>query len=148
LREWVLAPKPRPGHPVSRMPRVLILLAFAAVFGLGCSGEESEAPHLPQSVQRQLPIELTLGNLCPGAETPRWLVRDLRRRAEVLLRELRERPDFLVTDIVYYEDGEEERQIVTVRELAERQLLDLREGRSDLGECSPDIQRRLDEALS
>ena len=130
------------------MRRLLTLLAVV-VFTAGCFAEqESEAPHLPQAVEKQLPIGVSFGNLCPGAETPAYLSRDLRRRAEVLLRELRDRPDFLVTDIVYYDDGETQREIVTVRELAERQLLALREGGSDLGACAPDLQRRLEAALS
>jgi hypothetical protein len=130
-----------------RRPLVSILVLAALM--AGCAGDGgSEAAHLPQDVQRQLPLDLTLGNLCPGAETPAYISRDLRRKAEVLLRELRNRPDFLVTDIVYFEGGEAERDVVTVRELAERQLLDLREGGSDLGACAPDLQQRLEDGLS
>jgi hypothetical protein len=130
------------------MMRGLLSIHALVTLVAGCSREQSESTHLPLAVQKQLPLDVTLGNLGPGAETPAYLIRDLRRRAEVLLRDLRERPDFLVTDVVYYEDGEVERQVVTVRELAERQLLDMTEGGSDLGACAPDLQRRLEAALS
>jgi hypothetical protein len=128
--------------------RFLHLVALAAL-ATGCSGErDSEAAHLPLQVQRQLPLDVSLGNLCPGAETPPDLARDLRRRAEALLRELRVHPDFLVTYTFFTEEEGPQRESITVREVAERQLDDLRSGGSDLGECVPVLQQKLETALS
>jgi hypothetical protein len=119
------------------------------VLALGCSGEdESEPRQLPLSIQRQLPLDLSLGNLCPGAETPPELARELRRKAEVLLRELRLHPDFLVTYTFFTEEEGQVRESVTVRDVAELQLDDLKSGGSNLGECAPELQERLETALS
>jgi hypothetical protein len=129
------------------MLRLASLLAMT-VFAAGCSGRgDSDGRTLPLDVQEQLPLDVSFGNLCPGAGTPGHLRRDLRMRAEVLLRELHNRPDYLVTYTLYTEEEGPLPEDITVRELAERQLLDLREGGSDYGDCAPDIQRKLEEAL-
>ncbi len=78
-------------------------------------------PHVPASVQSQLPTEISLGNLCPGTQTSADLEQDVRRRAEVLIRELRERPTHLVTYTYSFSDGDDERRDITIRELAEEQ---------------------------
>ena len=101
------------------------------------------APHLPDALQAQLPTEESLGNLCPGAETPRKVVRRLERQTEVLIRELDRRPDWLVSYVFYYSDDPPERRDITVRELAEEQLRDLEAG----GRCAPRLQRRFRDAL-
>jgi hypothetical protein len=100
-----------------------------------------QGPHVAPNVQRALPTEVSLGNLCPEAESPPELERDVRRRADVLLTELRERPRHLVTYTFYYADGGgTERREITVREVAEDQLADLEAGG---GDCAPGLQRRL-----
>ena len=63
----------------------------------GAVAQLRKGPHVPASVQRQLPTEESFGNLCPDASTPKDLERDLHRKAEVLLRELDENPQHTVT---------------------------------------------------
>ena len=101
-------------------------------------------PHVPASVQAQLPTEISLGNLCPGSETPPRVERDVRRRAEALIRELRRRPDQLVTFTYYYSDDPEERRDITIRELAEEQLKDIE---SNGPNCAPELERRIRAAM-
>ena len=102
-------------------------------------------PPLPASVQSQLPTEISLGNLCPGAETPARAEQDIRRRAEVLIRELRRRPTHLVTYTYYSAHGDDdERREITIRELAEEQLKDME---SNGPNCDPDLERRLRRAM-
>ena len=135
--------------PMLRWVRRLLLSLVLAQLAAGCSGGgDSEADRLPPSVQRQLPLDISLGNLCPGAETPPELVRELRRSAEELLAQLRANPDALVTYTFYTEEEGAIRQDIPVRELAELQLDDLRSGSSELGECAPDLQGRLEDGLS
>jgi hypothetical protein len=102
-------------------------------------------PPLPASVQRLLPTEISLGNLCAGAETAVTVEQDVRQRADVLLRELRRRPNHLVT-FTYHaaHGGEDEHRDITVRELAEEQLKDLK---SNGPNCEPDLERRLRSAM-
>jgi hypothetical protein len=131
------------------MRRCLASLAVIGILATGCSDEgDSEARHLPIAVQRQLPLDVSLGNLCPGAETPPSLTRALMQKANVLPRELRARPDFLVTYTFFTEEEGPLRRSVTVREVAELQLEDLRDGASDLGACAPKVQEKLEAALS
>ncbi len=101
-------------------------------------------PHVPASIQDQLPTDVSLGNLCPGAETSADVERDVRRRAEVLIRELRQRPTEVVTYTVYYEDSDPEHREITVRELAQEQLADMD---SNGPGCDPDLERRLRAAM-
>lgn len=101
------------------------------------------ASHVPDAVQAHLPTDESLGNLCPGAETPRGIMRRLRRQAEVLVRELDRDPNRLVSYVYYYSDDPPERKDITVRELAEEQLRDLETG----GDCLPNVQRRIRDAL-
>jgi hypothetical protein len=79
---------------------------------------------------------------------PPELVRDLRRKAEALLAQLHANPDALVSYTFYTEEEGPIRQDIPVHEVAELQLDDLRSGSSDLGECAPDLQGRLEEGLS
>ena len=113
---------------------------------------DPDAPRLPQSLQEQLPVELYLSNLCPSAETPPRLLRMLRRQANVLLRERERRPDWLLTYTFYFENSEPDTHDITVRQLAELQLQDLKTGdeleRELTGRpCEPGLIRRLEEAL-
>ena len=99
---------------------------------------------MPAAVQSELPTEESLGNLCPGASTSPQLERDIRRRADVLIRELRRRPDHLVTYTYYYSDEPEERRDITVRKLAEEQLADIASGGPH---CAPELERRIRAAM-
>jgi hypothetical protein len=101
-------------------------------------------PHVPASVQSQLPTEVSLGNLCPGAETSSDVEHDVRRSAEVLIRELRRRPTHLVTYTYHSSDGDDERRDITIRELAEEQLKDME---SNGPTCDPDLERRISTAM-
>jgi len=101
-------------------------------------------PHVSAAVQTQLPTTLSLGNLCPGAETSPGTDRDLRRRTEVLIDQLQRRPNDLVTYTYYYSDDPTEEKDITVRELAQEQLASL----EDNGQrCDPRLQRRLRDAM-
>lgn len=100
-------------------------------------------PHVPDHVQAQLPTEISLGNLCAGDEIPPAIERDIRRRARVLLRELRLRPDHLATYTFYYADDPEERRDITIRALARLQLEDLESG----GDCDRELERRIRDEL-
>ncbi len=70
------------------------------------------------------------------------------RQAEVLVRELRRRPDDLVRiEDSTFADGHEPHDI-TVRELAERRLDGLRMVREETGrDCAPRLRQRLTAAL-
>jgi hypothetical protein len=122
-------------------------LGFLAVALLGPAWAVVETarrgPHVPASVQRQLPTDVSLGNLCPGASDPSF-ERDVRRRAEVLIRELRRRPNDVVTEVSSFSDGSDERRDITVRELAEEQLADMESPASD---CDPELRRRIRAAM-
>jgi hypothetical protein len=101
-------------------------------------------PHVPASVQRSLPTDVSLGNLCPGAESDREFEADVRRRAEVLIRELRANPDHVVTYTFYDAHGPDEELEITVRDLAEEQLADIESGGPD---CAPELERRIRDAM-
>jgi hypothetical protein len=122
------------------------LFAVAVLPALWAGAETAErGEHVPAALERQLPIELSLGNLCPGAESDMELVRDLRRRTDVLIRELGRRPNDLVTYTYYYShSADEDVRDITVRELAEEQLADLESGGRN---CAPELQRELRAAL-
>jgi hypothetical protein len=100
---------------------------------------------VPAALERQLPIEYSLGNLCPGAESDPELVRRLRRETDVLIRELERRPDDLVT-YTYHDahSADEDRREITIRELAQEQLADIESGGPN---CVPDLERRIRAAL-
>jgi hypothetical protein len=131
---------------VSRLLRLGFCLALATA-AAGC-GDEPPGPHLSSEAQSRLPLELSLGNLCPGAETPPELERQLRREAKALLVELEEHPDWRVRYTFHTEELGPVEESITVTELAEIQLEDLRAGSSASGECSPELQKRLADALS
>jgi hypothetical protein len=131
--------------PRRRAPIALALFAVALLPVAWAAIETSQrGPHVPASVQRELPTKLSLGNLCPGAESSPEVEREVRRSAEALIRELRRRPDDLVTDTVYYSDDPEERRDITIRELAEEQLEDIE---SNGPNCVPDLERRIRAAM-
>jgi hypothetical protein len=119
-----------------------VVAACPAVWAAVRSAERG--PHVPPRLQAQLPTELALGNLCPNSQLPGAERRRLRRSADVLIVELRRRPNDLVTDTFYYADGSEERRDITIRELAEQQLESLQNGGRA---CAPKLMRRLQAAL-
>jgi hypothetical protein len=117
--------------------------ALPALWGAVATVERGE--HVPASLERQLPIEASLGNLCPGAESDPEFVRRLRRQTDVLIRELERRPDDLVTYTYYDADSaDEDRREITIRELAEEQLADIESGGP---RCVPELERRIRAAL-
>jgi hypothetical protein len=121
------------------------LFAVALVPAAWAAGETRQrGPHVPGSVQAQLPTEISLGNLCPGSDTRPAVERDVRRRAEALIRELRRRPDQLVTYTYYSSDDPQERRDITIRELAEEQLEDIDSNGPD---CDPELERRIRAAM-
>jgi hypothetical protein len=111
------------------------------VFAVGVAAEPRRGPHVPASVQRQLPTNVSFGNLCPDASTPKELEREIQRKADVLLRELDAHPHHTVTRTVYYSDGGgEDTEEITIRQLTEEQLSDLETGGPG---CDPQLKRRL-----
>lgn len=96
-------------------------------------------------VQAALPTEISLGNLCPGTETPKDVERDVRRRAEALIRQLKRDPNALVIDTYFYSDDPPERRKITVRELAEERLMDMK---SNGPGCAPRLARRIRAAMT
>jgi hypothetical protein len=132
----------------TRLRRGAAIVCAGIVVGVALAGivaEVRRGPHVPASVQRQLPTNISLGNLCPGASTPKDVERDIRSKAEVLLRELDEHPQHTVTRTAYYSDGGgSEREDITIRQLAQEQLDDLESGGRG---CDPELQRRLREGL-
>ncbi|MEX2253030.1 MAG: hypothetical protein WD649_02660 [Thermoleophilaceae bacterium] len=113
--------------------------------------------HLPAAVQRRLPLkpgDQTLVDLCAVGPTPgltpaerRELVlsakerRDLQHQAQVLLRELDQHPDSLVTYTYDYSDEPDEVRDITVRQLAREQLQEFKDYASE--KCRPQLQEQL-----
>jgi hypothetical protein len=101
-------------------------LARAILGALGCGERRSE--HLGRSSESQLPTAVgELWNLCPAPDVPQAFyekqAREARRATRALIRELRRRPDALVTLTSRdAESAEIYRDEVTVRELAEEHL--------------------------
>ena len=115
------------------------MLALAS----GAVERAQRGPHVPASVQAQLPTDLSLGNLCPGAESSQSVLRDVRARGDRLVAELRARPNHLVTYTYYWAHGGKEQKEITIRQLAEEQLADLESGSVSGPRCAPDLQRQL-----
>jgi hypothetical protein len=106
----------------------------------------ARAEYVPAAVQARLPTDFSLGNLCPGTETPPSERRDLRRQAERLIRELQRHPGDLVTYTYYLADeGRADRVDITVREVAQEELESLRTNGGS--KCEPELQRRLREGI-
>ena len=129
-----------------RADAIAIALLVVALLPTAWAAAETSrrGPHVPAAIQGRLPTEISLGNLCPGSETSAEVERDIRRRAEALLRELRRRPAQLVTYTYYSSDGDDERRDITIRELAEEQLKDMDAYGPN---CDPDLERRLRKAM-
>jgi len=113
----------------SRYATALTVAAFLAAvpglaWGLAETIERSDAPRVSAALEKRLPSDLHLANLCPGSATPKRLRARLEAQAETLIREVQRRPDWLVPYTYYYSEGEpsEERKEITIRELAEEEL--------------------------
>jgi hypothetical protein len=104
--------------------------------------------HVPAEVQRQLPLLTFFSGLCPGSSTTPAERRQVMRQADVLIHELRRRPNELVTiEDSTFADGHEPHDI-SVRELAERRRQDLTLERERTGrDCAPQLRHRLTGAL-
>ena len=124
---------------------VRALVLAIALLGPACSGADGETETLPQSVQDELPLDLSLGNLCPGAESPPHVLSQAARSAEALIRELRAHPDALVTKMLPIESEGTTPEEMTVREVAEFELDALED--PDGGYCLPELARRIEDAL-
>lgn len=111
------------------------------VAALTACGGSPNGPRAPAPVERRLPIELSLANLCPGTETDLKTVKQLRRQATVLLREARVHPDWLV-EYTYYDDhGADDRRLITIRQLAKEHLESITD---EDPSCEPGLQRQLE----
>jgi hypothetical protein len=116
-------------------------LAGWLVAALIACGGSPNGQRAPASVERRLPIELYLANLCPGAETDLKTVKRLRRRATVLVREARVHPDWLVEYTYFNDHGDDHRQLITVRQLAKEHLQSIKDEDPN---CEPGLQRSLE----
>ena len=135
------------GLALRRFPWIAVPVFAVAALPLLWAGNETvrRAERVPASLERQLPIELSLGNLCPGASTEPQIERRLRRQTRVLIRELGRRPNDLVIYTYYDADSaDEDRREITLRELAQEQLSDLEAGGRN---CAPELQQRIRAAL-
>jgi hypothetical protein len=107
------------------------------------TAERSDSPHASPSLEARLPNPYdNLSDVC-GKVEPEYAAR-LRRKAAVLIRELRDRPDLLVTVTYTYSEVPSETREITVRELAEEKLADMDEHG---GPC-PEVERPLREGVS
>jgi hypothetical protein len=124
--------------------RAPLLFAFA-LLASACSGHDGNGETLPRAIQDELPLEVSLGNLCPGAESPPHVLREVERKAEALIRELRIHPDAVVTYMQPIEGEGPTPEQMTVREVAKIELDGLRD--PDGGYCHPELAGRIEEAL-
>ena len=133
-----------------RAPGLLGQLVIAGVLSTAAvlTFVSCQPEHVPAHIQRQLPLlPGGFGELCPKlSATPAERRRTI-READVLLRELKRRPDEVVTiEDSSFDEGHEPYDI-TVRELAERRLEGLRLNSEWLGDCAPRLRQRLTAAL-
>ena len=104
--------------------------------------DRSDSPHAPPSLEARLPNPYDrLSDVC-GKVEPEYAAR-LRRKTDVLIRELRNRTELLVTVTYTYSEVPSETREITVRELAEEKLDDMDEHG---GPC-PEVERPLRQAL-
>jgi hypothetical protein len=125
---------------MSAMARRCVLIGCVVVAASGCGGSPS-GHRAPAVVERSLPIDLYLANLCPAGLTDRKTTTELRRQARVLIREARVHPDWLVEYTYYSEDGADERRLITIRQLAREHLQSLEDQDRN---CEPGLQRQLE----
>ncbi|MGH2900531.1 MAG: hypothetical protein ACRDMZ_17790 [Solirubrobacteraceae bacterium] len=140
--------------------RVLLAAALAIAALVGCGDDSSPAPIVVtglSSEQGQL-----IGDICgfPGDPADRVSAERSRRRLNVLLRELRERPDARVRTYYYadgglFEKGGRKSEILSLRQLAnveidtDRQLrMAIGDTRSKSARCARSITARLEAAIN
>ena len=117
----------------------LLAVAVAGVLMAGCGGDDDAATVVISGLQT---LQGTLiGNICgfPGERVTRAAASRARRQLNVLLRELRARPDARVRTFYYADDslleeGGRKREILSLRELAQREIDTDRELRAALGD--------------
>lgn len=127
------------------LPAAVSVFVVATLPGLWAAVETAKrGSHVSAAVQAQLPIKLSLANLCPHSETPGALRRELRRSAQLMINLLQRRPNDLVAYTYYYEDAPDDRRNITIKELAEEQLENLEDGG---GDCAPQLKRQIRAAL-
>jgi hypothetical protein len=124
--------------------RAVVAVVAMATMATGCAEESSSGKRAPAAVERQLPTDLYLANLCPRTETPPRIVRRLRRQAEVLLSEARAHPDWLVEWTYYDDHGEDVVREITIRQLAREHLTSIDDHGSP---CEPELRARLAEVV-
>jgi hypothetical protein len=123
---------PTSGYPpyvrsVGRSLAVMGLLALAPLRLLDC-GEDRHGERVGRNIETQLPTNLgQLWDLCPAPDVPQQFyeeqARETRQAARALIREVRRRPDALVTLVSHYAHSTRiHRERVTVRELAKEHL--------------------------
>ena len=130
------------GVPAGRVAAIAFAIA-ALPFAAGTfeALKRRGAPHVPPGVQARLP---TAGGLCPFEGQTAAERRTDRERVATLITELSREPDALVTYTWALAEGPgEERRDITVREVAEEQLSELRAGE----DCDPVTRRRIEDAL-
>jgi hypothetical protein len=118
-------------------------LGGCLVAAVSACGGSPNGQRAPASVERGLPIELYLANLCPDAETDLTTVNQLRRQATVLVQEARMHPDWLVEYTYFNDHGDEDRQLITIRQLAREHLQSIKDEDPN---CEPGLQHQLEAA--
>lgn len=118
-----------------------LLVVVAGVLLAGCGDDDDAATVVITGLQtRQGTL---IGDICgfPGEPANRAVASRARRQLNVLLRELRARPDARVRTFYYADDslvekGGRKREILSLRELAQREIDTDRELRAALGDTT------------
>jgi hypothetical protein len=112
----------------------------------GCDAAQT-TDHVPQEIQAQLPLNTSFAAACPqfgnkGArETERARIKT---QLPVLLRELRDHPEWQVEVTGRYSEGGTFQEHMTVREIAQEQVEQIG---TEPG-CLPGLRRQLERALA
>jgi hypothetical protein len=127
----------------------------------GCGGGDDDAPVVAIG-GLQTKQGILIGNICgfPGEPANRSVASRARRQLDVLLREVRVRPDARVRTFYYADDsllekGGRKREILSLRELAQREIDTDRVLRAALGDttsksarCARSLRGRLRATLA
>jgi hypothetical protein len=140
---------------LARSRATLLAAAFfvVAAMPLAWVGAKTLSPtharRVPASVRAQLPVEWSLSDLCPKPYMSRRIARQIRHESEVLLREVRRHPDWVVSVSYPYADQPGVYTTdITVRDLAKEELKGLQEMNGAGGkQCLPEYRRRLKLAI-
>ena len=128
---------------------LFLVASVPLVWATGGTVQHAHAKRVPASLRAQLPIEWSLSVLCPKSGFPAGAARGVRRQAEVLLREVRRHPDWVLSYSYPYADqpGEFTRDM-TIHELGEQELQSIKDLDGATGKpCLPSYRRRLEAAL-